>query len=62
MTHRPPSTPDDAVRAPGDIAAPGTPGAGENLCRQCAGRGERDGVPCIECAGTGKVIDAIGGA
>lgn len=48
--------------APGDIAAPGTPGTGENLCRRCAGKGTLDGAPCAECGGTGKVIEGIGGA
>lgn len=47
---------------PGDEAAPGTPGTGENLCRQCNGTGRLDGQPCPECGGTGKVIEGIGGA
>jgi DnaJ-class molecular chaperone len=47
---------------PGDEAAPGTPGTGENLCRHCNGTGEHDGTPCPVCDGTGKVIEGIGGA
>lgn len=48
--------------APGDEAAPGTPGTGENLCPACGGTGRRAGVPCTECAGTGRVTVGIGGA
>jgi len=47
--------------APGDEAAPGTPGTGENLCRHCGGTGEHDGAPCPECNGTGKVIEGLAG-
>ena len=47
---------------PGDEAVPGTPGTGENLCRRCNGTGHYDGQPCVECGGTGKVIEGIGGA
>lgn len=47
---------------PGDKAAPGTPGTGENLCRSCNGTGKIDAEPCPECAGTGKVTEPIGGA
>jgi RecJ-like exonuclease len=47
---------------PGDEAAPGTPGTGENLCPQCSGSGRVDGGECPTCDGTGKVIDGIGGA
>jgi DnaJ-class molecular chaperone len=52
----------DEVTAPGDEATPGTPGTGENLCRECNGTGELDGSPCPACAGSGKVIQGIGGA
>jgi DnaJ-class molecular chaperone len=48
--------------APGDEAAPGTPGTGENLCRVCNGSGEQEGAPCPECEGSGKMIEGIGGA
>jgi hypothetical protein len=47
---------------PGDEAAPGTPGTGENLCPRCSGSGRADGGECPTCGGTGKVIDGIGGA
>ena len=47
--------------APGDQAAPGTPGTGENVCPVCGGSGSVDGVTCANCEGTGKVIEGIGG-
>ncbi|MFD1033981.1 hypothetical protein ACFQ15_04870 [Sphingomonas hankookensis] len=47
---------------PGDDAAPGTPGTGEDVCPRCGGTGTiRDGE-CANCGGTGKVIEGIGGA
>lgn len=46
---------------PGDEAAPGTPGTGENLCPTCNGSGKVDGKPCETCSGTGKVTEGIGG-
>ena len=48
--------------APGDEAEPGTPGTGENLCRNCSGSGEFEGKACPVCGGSGKVIEGIGGA
>ena len=48
--------------SPGDEAAPGTPGTGENLCRQCQGSGRFDGESCPVCEGTGKIVEGIGGA
>ena len=49
--------------APGDEAAPGTPGTGENVCRVCGGTGQCGNTgPCPECAGTGRVTVGIGGA
>ena len=51
----------DRPEAPGDEAAPGTPGTGENLCRDCNGKGELDGKPCPTCNGTGKVIEGLAG-
>ena len=47
--------------APGDDAAEGTPGTGEDVCPLCRGTGEREGAPCPECDGTGKVVQGIGG-
>jgi hypothetical protein len=47
---------------PGDEAAPGIPGTGENVCRKCRGSGKTGDRPCEECGGTGKVIEGIGGA
>ena len=46
---------------PGDEAAPGTPGSGEDLCPVCHGSGQQNGQKCSNCAGSGKVIGGIGG-
>lgn len=46
---------------PGDEAAPGTPGTGEDICPVCKGSGQKDGKPCTNCGGTGKIIEGIGG-
>jgi DnaJ-class molecular chaperone len=47
---------------PGDEAKPGTPGAAEDLCQACEGKGKlADGRPCPECGGTGRVMRGIGG-
>ncbi|HYF18605.1 MAG TPA: hypothetical protein VEA40_12125 [Ramlibacter sp.] len=51
-----------APMAPGDEAAPGTPGTGEDICRACGGSGRLNGGTCPECEGTGKVTVGIGGA
>ena len=52
----------DLGLTPGDEARPGTPGTGENLCPECAGRGVlADGGMCPSCGGTGTVIEGIGG-
>lgn len=46
-----------------DEVKPGTPGAGENVCRRCEGKGRlEDGAPCPDCGGSGKVTAPIGGA
>jgi DnaJ-class molecular chaperone len=47
---------------PGDEAAPGVPGTGENVCPDCKGSGRLDNAPCQTCGGTGKVIEGVGGA
>ena len=47
---------------PGDQAAPGTPGSGENVCPDCKGSGKLQNAPCKTCGGTGKVIEGISGA
>lgn len=47
---------------PGDEAPPGTPGTGENICRDCGGSGRVNGASCSACGGSGKVITAVGGA
>lgn len=48
-------------RKPGDEAPSSEPSAGENVCPECEGSGERDGAECPNCEGTGKVVEAIGG-
>jgi hypothetical protein len=47
--------------APGDDAPPGTPGTGEDVCRNCDGSGRVGGEVCPNCDGTGKVTEGIGG-
>lgn len=48
---------------PGDQAPPGTPSTGEDLCPVCGGSGKDDQhQSCVNCGGTGKIIEAIGGA
>jgi hypothetical protein len=47
--------------APGDDAAPGTPGTGEDVCPMCNGSGRVDGRPCDNCDGAGRVTEGIGG-
>lgn len=47
---------------PGDQAPPGTPGIGENICRECKGSGRIGNRPCPNCGGTGIVMEEIGGA
>lgn len=56
-------SPTPAPLNPGDEAAPGTPGTGENLCRECGGSGHlAGGATCPACGGTGKVTVGVGGA
>jgi DnaJ-class molecular chaperone len=48
--------------SPGDEAASGTPGTGEDICPTCKGSGKAiNGAACPICGGTGKVIEGIGG-
>jgi RecJ-like exonuclease len=47
---------------PGDEAAPGTPGTGEDVCPLCHGLGRIMRSRCPNCGGTGKIIRGIGGA
>ncbi len=46
---------------PGDEAPGGTPGTGENLCRDCEGSGKLNGERCPTCNGTGRIIEGTGG-
>jgi hypothetical protein len=47
---------------PGDEAAPGTPGTGDDICPECHGKGRINGSPCPNCGGGGTITRAIGGA
>jgi hypothetical protein len=52
-----------APLSPGDEAAPGTPGSGEDICPECNGSGKTArGERCRNCDGTGKIVRGIGGA
>jgi len=46
---------------PGDQAAVGTEGTGENTCRLCRGTGRLGTTACENCGGTGRVIEELGG-
>jgi len=50
-----------STMSPGDQVAPGTPGAGENVCPRCGGKGQQGNTVCTTCSGTGRVIEAVGG-
>ena len=52
---------DSTRRNPGDVAAPGTPGTGEDFCPVCLGSGQRGGRACHKCGGTGRIVEGIGG-
>lgn len=52
----------DEDMKPGDEVPPGTPGAGEALCRACGGSGQVADDPCPDCGGTGKIRQGVGGA
>ena len=47
---------------PGDEAAPGTTGTGEDVCPDCQGKGRIGASACPNCGGSGKIIRAVGGA
>ncbi len=52
----------DTPLNPGDEAKPGTPGAAEDICDKCSGKGKlANGTECAECGGTGRVMRGIGG-
>lgn len=57
-----PGEPHNPTLNPGDQARPGTPGIGENLCRDCKGSGRIGNRPCPTCGGTGIILEEIGGA
>ncbi|MBC9208843.1 DUF2934 domain-containing protein [Roseomonas aerophila] len=50
-----------APESPGDDAAPGTPGTGEDVCPTCQGSGRIEGKACENCGGTGIVIKGVAG-
>ena len=53
---------DDRRLSPGEEAAPGTPGFGENICPECGGVGTlADGRLCPTCEGLGRIIESVGG-
>ena len=48
--------------SPGDEAAPGTVGSGDDVCPVCSGSGKNaSGGDCPNCRGTGIVTEGIGG-
>lgn len=58
----PDNTPSSPHLKPGDEAAPGTVGTGEDICQDCSGTGKRkDGSECPTCEGTGRITQGIGG-
>lgn len=47
---------------PGDELPAGAPGAGENVCRSCGGKGRLDADrECPDCGGSGRVIESVAG-
>jgi DnaJ-class molecular chaperone len=56
-----PTQQDKPKLSPGDVAAPGTPGTGENVCPDCEGSGQIGSAPCPACGGKGTVTEGIGG-
>ena len=56
------TAPGESNMNPGDEAAPGTPGTGDNICPECSGKGQlQSGGQCPNCAGTGVVTTGIAG-
>ena len=51
----------DDKEHPGDDAAPGTVGTGEDVCPICKGSGKIGQDDCTNCGGTGVVVEGIGG-
>ena len=48
--------------SPGDEAAPGTVGSGDDVCPVCSGSGKNaSGGSCPNCRGTGTITEGIGG-
>jgi len=48
--------------SPGDEAAPGTVGSGDDVCPVCSGSGKNaSGGACPNCRGTGIITEGIGG-
>jgi len=47
---------------PGDEAALGTPGTGEDICPLCHGHGRIMHTRCPNCGGSGRIVRGIGGA
>jgi hypothetical protein len=48
--------------SPGDEAAPGTVGSGDDVCPVCSGSGKNaSGGTCPNCRGTGIITEGIGG-
>jgi hypothetical protein len=48
--------------SPGDEAAPGTVGSGDDVCPVCSGSGKNaGGGACPNCRGTGIITEGIGG-
>jgi DnaJ-class molecular chaperone len=50
------------IKKPGDEVPPGTPQAGENICRRCKGSGPLNDAPCPDCGGSGKITVLVGDA
>jgi len=46
---------------PGDEAARGTPGTGEDVCPDCNGSGRIKDAQCPTCAGRGTIVRGVGG-